>query len=388
MTTPQSSAPQPAPYMSNATFPWVNESANFNKQRVSLADNVSADIFLRNELAFNIKKLYLPLYSTTYQRDILSVAGPGLETLTTNITHANFSVMGSLTPTSINVTANGVTAGPVIQVENRQMAFPTLPFQLTMQWTEQALIESAAAQRPITQQQLDGQQMILQLARDQYAYLGMIDYKNPFPEQPVKPYGLLNAPFAYSEQPISETFSSMITGNSGDQTAVTMKIVQILTNVQAQVAKRGGLAIVPNCLLLPFSVYTMLSSQVVSSAGNVSILEYLQENNVYTRNTGEKIEIHYVKWLDNQTLNQAESLDNVPKTQAEQKATSPDWLGNGGLMRAVWYYKHPDYCMIPTLNIKQTPPVPINGVWQVWGFTKLCHILLPYPETIGYVDGI
>ena len=370
--------------------------ANYSQQFLNAygADSANVGFFIKNELDFNLKEVFKPLYGYTYDRDIEQVQGGGLGTQTTSIIRADYRGVGGVSPTSINVTPNGSTSIPAIEVNNTREAFPVLKWESTMVWTDRALEESAQVGRPITAQQQEALQMKYKMARDQYAYLGLIDYKNPTLAAGMKPYGLLNAPFAYTAPAMQSTFWTMLQQDSNNASA-QQAIIDALSSVQGQVWFNSGQAVIPNCLLLPPEVYAILASVVVSQAGNMSLLQYLETNNIYTRNVGKPIEIHAVKWLSNQLPNEASlgatssAVTKAPVTQAEQKASnSPDWFNNGGLMRAVWYSKGERHACIPTFDLKSMPTYPVGTTWETSVWTLLAHIFLPYPQTIGYLDGV
>lgn len=370
---------------------WHNESRFLTGH-----DNAeSVGFFIKNELDYNLKNVFKPLYGYSFSRDCEELAiGPEIQT--TSIVKAEYRGVGSISNQSQPIYANGATAIPAVEVDNVREAYPTVRWAMSMNWTDIALRESAAVGRPITAQQIEAAQMKLAMMRDQYFYIGLVDYKNPMAGLTTvsTPYGLANAPYAYKAPVLDNTFYEMI------QTATTasdalQKIVGALSSVQGAIWQQTGSKVLPNTLLIPLEVYSLLASTVVSQAGNMSIAQYLETNNIYTRTTGKPINIYGVKWLSNQIPNAPVYSSNgvdytgAPLTQAGQKASnSPDWFNNGKLMRAIWYYKGDNFVTYPISDLVRMPIQPQGLTWTSSVWATIGHVQIAYPETIGYLDGV
>ena len=364
--------------------------ANFGQNLTATDSAGQTGFFLENELTYNLKRIFEPLYAYTFSRDCEQINIPnGIQT--TAIFKAEYRGVGGVSTSSIDIHANGATAIPAQEITNTRAAFPTLRWAKSMNWTDIALKESSIVGRPITAQQIEALQMSLAMARDQYFYIGQIDYKDMTLalETQDTPYGLLNCPYAYKATPLTSTFYEMIQNAGTNNSAALQQIVSALSSVQGAIWHNTGGRVLPNTLLLPLEVYSLLASTVVSQAGNMSIAQYLETNNIYTRTTGKPINIYGVKWLSNQILNPSTVGDTEALTQAKQKTlTSPDWFGNGHLMRAVWYYKGDQYVTYPISDVAKMPVIPQGLTWTTSAWTTIGHIQIAYPETVGYLDGV
>jgi len=118
----------------------------------------------------------------------------------------------------------------------------------------------------------------------------------------------------------------------------------------------------PNKLLLPPVQFSYIASQKVSSAGNVSILKFLEDNSIALRVNGKPLDIAPVKWLTG------------------RGATNSD--------RMVAYTNEEKYCRFPLVPI-QRQTAYYQGIRfiapYIYAFGELEFV---YPETVQYADGI
>ena len=106
----------------------------------------------------------------------------------------------------------------------------------------------------------------------------------------------------------------------------------------------------------------MLASIIVSSAGNQSLLTYLQTNTITYHQNGIPLNIRAVKWLKGR--------------------------GAGGKDRMAAYTNDKKYVRFPLVPL-QSIPVQYRGLYQiVTYYGKLGAVEPVYKETLSYVDGI
>ncbi|MCV5767031.1 DUF2184 domain-containing protein, partial [Escherichia coli] len=74
---------------------------------------------------------------------------------------------------------------------------------------------------------------------------------------------------------------------------IRASINQVLSDAWAA----SGYSVVPSDLLIPPEQFALLSSIIVSSAGNQSLLTYLQTNTISYHQNGVPLNIRAVKWL-------------------------------------------------------------------------------------------
>ncbi|EFW0430614.1 major capsid family protein, partial [Shigella flexneri] len=124
----------------------------------------------------------------------------------------------------------------------------------------------------------------------------------------------------------------------------------------------SGYSVVPRDLLIPPEQFALLSSIIVSSAGNQSLLTYLQTNTISYHQNGVPLNIRAVKWLKGR--------------------------GVGNKDRMVAYTNDKKYVRYPLVPL-QSVPIQYRGLYQIATYYgKLGAVEPVYKETISYVDGI
>jgi hypothetical protein len=105
-----------------------------------------------------------------------------------------------------------------------------------------------------------------------------------------------------------------------------------------------------------------LVSTLVSTAGNVSVLRFIQENNLSMTHGSGALNIQASKWLTNR--------------------------GVGNSQRMVAYTKEYDKVRFPMTPLQKTPLEwrSLYNITTYWG--RMGQVESPYPETISYRDGI
>ena len=177
-------------------------------------------------------------------------------------------------------------------------------------------------------------------------------------------YGLLNN--------TAVTPSNVAATGTGSSTSWSAKTpVQILTDVNEILTttwQNSGWKFMPNKLLVPPAQYSYLISQLISTAGNQSILKFLQENNLATSN-GMKLDIQPLKWLIGRGV-----------------GGTPGTLGT--VDRMVAYTQKEDLVRFPMTELLRTP-LEYRSIYQICTYYgQLGQVEFIYPETLGYRDGI
>jgi hypothetical protein len=135
-----------------------------------------------------------------------------------------------------------------------------------------------------------------------------------------------------------------------------------LNELQESVWEASGFTIVPSEIRVPPLHMSLLVSTKVSTAGNVSVLRYFQENNLTTTHGAKPVNIQASKWLKNR--------------------------GAGGTQRMIAYTKEYDKVRFPMTPLQKTPLEwrSLYNITTYW--SRMGQVESPYPETIGYRDGI
>lgn len=139
---------------------------------------------------------------------------------------------------------------------------------------------------------------------------------------------------------------------------IRASINQVLSNAWA----RSAYSKVPEDLLIPPEQYSFIASTIVSSAGNQSLLTYLETNTIAYHQNGKPLNIRPVKWMKGR--------------------------GVGGTDRMVAYTNDKKFVRFPMVPL-QSVPIQYRGLYQlVTYYSKLGAVEPVYPETLNYMDGI
>ena len=119
---------------------------------------------------------------------------------------------------------------------------------------------------------------------------------------------------------------------------------------------------VPTDLLVPPKQFAKLASTIVSSAGNQSLLTYLQTNTIAYHHNGRPLNIRPVKWAEGRGVSNSD--------------------------RMMFYTNDKKYVRFPMVPLMSVP-IQYRGLYQlVTYYGKLGAVEPVYPETLAYVDGI
>ena len=326
----------------------------------------STGAFLVGELERLDLSLHKPLAAVTWGRDIDLREDVTIADDVSSFTISSFASAGGLGKGQyigngkswIGRKANQV---PSTTVDIAKIANPLTPWGNELAYTIFELEAAARLGRPIDVQKFEALQLKHQMDIDEQVYVG---------DTGLGLGGLVN----HSLVSQYGTVSSVASGVSG-QTLWTKKtpdeILADINNMLVSVWAASGYAVIAKDMLLPPAQFGYLSNQKVSQAGNVSILKYVTENNVYTQSEGKELSIKPLKWLAGTT-----------------DASLATALGNGGLDRAVVYSKDKERVRFPMTALNRTP-VQFDSIFhKSTYFCKLGAVEAVYPETLGYFDGI
>ncbi len=189
---------------------------------------------------------------------------------------------------------------------------------------------------------------LYQMNTDQMVYIGSSD---------VGATGLVNC--------ADVVIDNVPNGINGSPLWINKTPDEILADVNALITAAwlaSAYAVCPGKLLLPPAQFSYLASQKVSSAGNISILKFLQENCISLTVNGTMLDIQPVKWLAGAGVSGVNRM--VAYTNSEDRVRFP----MVPIRRETAYYQ----------GIRFTAP-------YLWAFGEMEVV---YPETIRYGDGI
>jgi hypothetical protein len=314
----------------------------------------STGAFLVGELERLDQTLHMPLAAVTWGRDVDLREDVSLADEFSSFTLTSFGSAGNLGA------GNGGTAGKDrngkgwigkstdqiggVGVDTGKIASPLTPWGLEIKYTILELESAAKMGRPIDAQKFEALKLKHQMDIDEQVYVG---------DSTLVQTGLFNSALVTN-------VSNVVGGLWSAKTPA-----QILDDVNAILQSSwaaSGFAVMPSRILIPPTQFGAISTQVVSTAGSVSILKYLLENNIVAASGNGKIEIQPAKWL------------------VGAGAASAD--------RMVAYTKRKDFVRYPMTQLQRTP-IQYDSIYhKSTYFCRLGQIEVVYPETIAYRDGI
>ncbi|HAU5007104.1 TPA: DUF2184 domain-containing protein [Raoultella ornithinolytica] len=302
----------------------------------------SSGAFLVHELERLDQTLNLPLTSQTWSRDIQLREDVSIADEISSFTNTTFAAAGTPNANGKNWISPLATAIAGINVDIEKKGFPLELWGMELGWTVIELNAAAQVGRPIDTQKYDGMQLKWNMDTDEQVYIG---------DSAKGAKGLLN---------LSQVTPTNATKTWATSTAdeIRASINQVLSNAWA----RSAYSKVPEDLLIPPEQYSFIASTIVSSAGNQSLLTYLETNTIAYHQNGKPLNIRPVKWMKGR--------------------------GVGGTDRMVAYTNDKKFVRFPMVPL-QSVPIQYRGLYQlVTYYGKLGAVEPVYPETLNYMDGI
>lgn len=321
----------------------------------------STGAFLIGELERLDQELHMPLAAVSWSRDIDLREDVTIADEVSSFTLSTFAAAGGLGA------GNGIRNGKswigksTDQIGGIGIDIGKIGVQLRLwgqeiKFTIPELESAAKLGRPIDDQKHEGLKLKHQMDIDEQVYVG---------DATTGDTGLVN-------HTLVANVSNVPNGALGSPLWSSKTPGEILADVNAFITSvwaTSGWAVMPNRLLLPPAVYGYISTQLISSAGSVSILKYLLENNVLVSSGAGKLEIQPAKWLIG--------------------AGSGGTLGTTGTVdRMCLYTKEKKYLRFPMTMLQRTPVQYMSIYHMSTYYCRLGSVELVYPETIGYRDGL
>jgi hypothetical protein len=328
----------------------------------------STGAFLVGELERLDQTLHEPLAAVTWGRDIDLREDVTLADEVSSFTNSTYGASGSLgTGSGITSTGPGKSGKSWIGKNTDQIAgisldiskttFPLNLWAMEIKYTIPELESAAKLGRPIDQQKYEGLQLKHQMDIDEQVYVGDGAYGL---------YGLVNQPSTVVSNVTSVATSG---GNTTWATKTPDDILADVNEILTSVWTTSAYAVVPSRLLVPPAQFGLISTMKVSTAGNVSVLKYIQENNLLTTSGRGKLDIYPAKWLVG--------------------AGSGGTLGTAGTVdRMVAYTKDKKRVRFPMTLLQRTPIQYDSLYHKTTYFARLGAVETVYGVTIGYRDGL
>ncbi|EIU7558143.1 MULTISPECIES: DUF2184 domain-containing protein [Providencia] len=301
----------------------------------------SAGVFLVGELERMDQTLNLPLTSVKWTRDMPLRSDISIADEVSSFTNTDFASVGGPNPNGKNWMGKKGTAIAGIELSIDPTRNNLTPWAQEVGWTVLELASAQKLGRPIDTQKYEGMKLKWQMDTDEQVYIGDSELGVP---------GLLNLP---SVSPVAAAAPWTATT---DPDVIVQDINLVLTDAWV----RSGYAVCPGKIGLAPELFGLLASKKVSSAGNISVLEYVKINTIAFQENGEPLEIVSMKFASKR--------------------------GAGGAHRIVAYTQDEKYVRFPMVPLLNTP-LEYRGMQQLTVYYgKLGQVETPYSNTISYLD--
>lgn len=324
-----------------------------NARRGAFKTRDSALAYYVNQLENLDKTLYEPLVEVSWGRDIKLRPGITMSNESTSFIRSMFGGVGTLG----NALTNGgnmpwispeTTAIPGISVNGQKIVLPLRLLAREVSYTSVELERSQLTGQPIDAQKINALNFLYQMNTDQMVYVGSSD---------VGATGLVNDP-NITEATVSNGAAGSPLWANKTPDEICADINTALTNTW----QASAFAVCPGKILLPPASFAYIASQKVSSAGNVSILKFIEDNTISLKINGKALDIQPVKWLTG--------------------------AGSGSTNRMVVYTDDVSRVRFPMVPIRRETAY-YQGIRYaapyIWAFGQVEFV---YPETVQYADGI
>ncbi|MEN6629827.1 MAG: DUF2184 domain-containing protein [Sulfuricella sp.] len=305
----------------------------------------SAGAFLIGELERLDTRLNQPLAAVTWSRDIALRSDVSIADEFSAFTNSSFAAAPGVQGSGkawVGKDANSITG---ISLDIGKTTSPLTLWAMQLGWTIPELESAQKLGRPVDQQKFAGMELKYQMDVDEQAYIG---------DSALSFTGMVN-----SDSKVG-TVTNAQTGTWS--TATVQQITDDVNELLNSVWAASGYAICPSELRLPPVQYGLLVSRLVSTAGNISILEYLKQNSLSNSINGRPLNIQPLKWLYQRGVANKDRM--VAYTNDEQRIRLP---------------------LVPL----QRTPLEYRDLRQLTTyFGRLGVVEIPYAECIGYRDNI
>lgn len=308
-----------------------------------------------NQLDNFDRTLHNPLFSVTWSRDIKLRTGITMANESTSFTRTSFGATGGMSAGSNtagggkNFIAPNSSTIPGIDVNGERVVKALRLWGQEVSYSQIELERSQLLGQPIDSAKFSGMQIKYNMDIDESVYIGDLDagYK-----------GLLNSAEITSASVASKTAG----GTTWVGNATPDEILEDVNTLIEAAWASTGYSVCPSELRLPPAQYAYLTSQKVSTAGNVSILTFLEDNSISLRVNGTKLNIQPLKWLTGR--------------------------GASGVNRMVVYTNNEQYVRYPLVPIRRETPYYHGIRFASPYLSALGEMEFIYPETVRYADGI
>lgn len=304
----------------------------------------SAGAFLVGELERLDQRLHEPLAAVTWSRDIDLREDVSIADEFSAFTNSSFAAANGVQGSGKAWIGKDASAITGVSLDIGKTTSPLSLWAMQLGWTIPELESAQKLGRPVDQQKFAGLQLKHQMDIDEQVYIG---------DSALGLTGLVNGSAVTNS-------SNATTGNWGSATPdqILADVNELLNSVWAA----SAYAVCPSDLRVDPLNFGRLVSTKVSSAGNISVLEFLKLNSLSNAINGKQLDIQPLKWLTGR--------------------------GASSTNRMVAYTKDPMRVRFPLVPLQRTP-LEYRDLRQLTTyFGRLGAVEFVYPETVGYRDGV
>ena len=244
-----------------------------------------------------------------------------------------------------------------VSLDIAKIANPLTLWANELGYTIPEIEASAKIGRPIDQQKFEAMSRKHEMDTDEQVYIGDTGFGYT---------GLLN------NSKVS-TVTNLPQGAQGGTTWASKSPDEILNDFNfmlTTVWAASAWAVIPTDILIPPAQYGYIATaKVATASGLMSIKRYIEENNLLTADGKGRLSIRSTKWAVG--------------------AGVGGTIGTTGTVdRATVYTKDKRLVRFPKTMLQRTP-VEYRGLYHLTTYyCKLGVVEMPYPETVGYFDGL
>lgn len=303
----------------------------------------STGVFLIGELERLDQRLHMPLASVTWKRDIDMREDVSMADEVSSFTNSSFAQAQGVAGSNKAWVGKDANAIVGVSLDIGKTGQPLTLWAMQLSWTIPELQSAQKLGRPVDAQKFEGMMLKHEMDTDEQVYMGDTALG-------------LNGLFNHSA--LTNT-GNAVTGGWG--TATPAQILGDVNSLLTSVWAATGYSVMPDELRLSPTEYSIAVSTLISSAGNISVKKFLEQNNLATAN-GKTLNIQPVKWLT--------GTNNTGKGPT---ATNSMFA----------YVKDPVRVRFPYVPLQRTP-LEYRDIRQlVTYFGRLGAVEMVYPEVCG-----
>lgn len=321
----------------------------------------STGAYLIGELERLDPTLHMPLAAVSWSRDIDLREDVTLGDEFSSFTLTTFGSSGSLGA------GNGIRNGKAwigkvtsqiagVGVDTAKLPQPLTPWALEVKYTILELASAAQMGRPIDAQKIEALKLKHQMDIDEQVYVG---------DANIGATGMLN-------NTLMTNFSNVPNGAAASPLWVNKTPNEILADINGLITNvwaASGWAKMPDKILLPPAQFGYISTTLISTAGSVSILKYLLENNVLNTSGMGTLQIVPCKWCIG--------------------SGAGGTIGTTGAFDRMFAYTQEKGLIRYPMTMLQRTPIQFDSIYHKFAYyCRLGIVELVYPETVGARDGI